>query len=149
MIKSSLRHVSTLQLKIFLSSQVNFLHMCEPNLTNIHHIDIIFQWIHKLFYDELIIRWTREEGNQAQGRKKDIGRFKLSLDRGINSAHEFYCTRNAFGVHVTCTATTVHAICIDLKTPDWRQWRRSGVFNVNFEHISHPLLMFLLLPLNM
>ena len=30
-----------------------------------------------------------------------------------------------------------------------RHWRRSGVFIVNFEHISHLPLMFLLLTLNM
>ena len=29
-----------------------------------------------------------------------------------------------------------------------RQWRRSGVFIVNFEHISQLLLVFLLLPLS-
>ena len=29
------------------------------------------------------------------------------------------------------------------------QWRRSGVFIVNFEHISHLVLVFLLLTLNM
>ena len=34
------------------------------------------------------------------------------------------------------------------KTPEWRQWRRSGVFIVNFEHIPHLLLVCLLLTLN-
>ena len=29
-----------------------------------------------------------------------------------------------------------------------RQWRRSGVFIVNFEHISHLVLVFLLLTLS-
>ena len=29
------------------------------------------------------------------------------------------------------------------------QWRRSGVFIVNFEHISHLVLVFLLLTWNM
>ena len=29
-------------------------------------------------------------------------------------------------------------------TPERRHWRRSGVFIVNFEHISHFLLVFLL-----
>ena len=38
-------------------------------------------------------------------------------------------------------------ICLKLtiKTPEWRYWRCSGVFIVNFEHISHLFLMFLLL----
>ena len=30
-----------------------------------------------------------------------------------------------------------------------KAWRRSGVFIVNFEHISHLVLVFLLLTLNM
>ena len=35
------------------------------------------------------------------------------------------------------------------KTPERRQWRRSGVFFANFEHISPLVLVFLLLTLNM
>ena len=35
-----------------------------------------------------------------------------------------------------------------MKTPERRQWRRSGVSIVNFEHISHLLLVFLLWTLN-
>ena len=34
------------------------------------------------------------------------------------------------------------------KTPERRQWRRSGVFIVNFDHILHLVLVFLLLTLN-
>ena len=43
-----------------------------------------------------------------------------------------------------------HEICsnLTLKTPERRQWRRSGVFIVNFGHISHLFLVFLLLTLN-
>ena len=42
-------------------------------------------------------------------------------------------------------------ICLKLtiKTPERRQWPRSGVFIVNFEYISHLVLLFLLLTLNM
>ena len=36
-----------------------------------------------------------------------------------------------------------------IKTPKRRQLRRFGVFIVNFEHISHVVLVFLLLTLNM
>ena len=41
-------------------------------------------------------------------------------------------------------------ICSELtiKTPERRQWRRSGVFIVNFEHISHLVLVFLTLTLS-
>ena len=38
---------------------------------------------------------------------------------------------------------------LTIKTPERRQWRRSGVFIVNFEHISHLVLVFLLLTLNL
>ena len=34
-----------------------------------------------------------------------------------------------------------------IKTPERCQWHRSGVFIVNFEHISHLALVFLLLTL--
>ena len=40
-------------------------------------------------------------------------------------------------------------ICSKLtNTPERRQWRRSGVFIVNFEHISHLVLVLLLLTLS-
>ena len=38
---------------------------------------------------------------------------------------------------------------LTIKTPERRQWRRSGIFIVNFEHISHLVLVFLFLTLNM
>ena len=38
---------------------------------------------------------------------------------------------------------------VNNKTPERRQWSRSGVFIVNNEHISHLVLVFLLLTLNM
>ena len=37
---------------------------------------------------------------------------------------------------------------LTIKIPERRQWRRSGIFIVNFEHISHPVLVLLLLILN-
>ena len=37
---------------------------------------------------------------------------------------------------------------LKIKTPKRRQWRPSGVFIVNFEHISHFVLVFLLLNLS-
>ena len=38
---------------------------------------------------------------------------------------------------------------LTIKTPKRRHWRRSDVFIVDFEHISHLVLLFLLLTLNM
>ena len=42
-------------------------------------------------------------------------------------------------------------ICSELtvNTPERHHWRHSGVFIANFEHISHPGLVLLLLILNM
>ena len=37
---------------------------------------------------------------------------------------------------------------LTINTPERRHWRRFGVFIVNFEHISHLVLVFLLLTLN-
>ena len=38
---------------------------------------------------------------------------------------------------------------LTIKTPERRRWHRSGVFIVNSEHISHLVLVFLVLILNM
>ena len=41
-------------------------------------------------------------------------------------------------------------ICSKLtKIPERRHWRQSGIFIINFEHISHLVLVFQLLTLNM
>ena len=37
---------------------------------------------------------------------------------------------------------------LTIKTPELRNWHRSGVFIVNFEHISHIVLVSLLLTLS-
>ena len=45
------------------------------------------------------------------------------------------------------SAIAMSEIC-STKTPEWRWWRRSGIFIVNFEQISHIVLVFPLLFLN-
>ena len=54
-----------------------------------------------------------------------------------------------FGVNYRNTRTRCE-ICskLTIKTPERRHWRRSGVFIVNFEHILHFVLVFLLLNLS-
>ena len=37
---------------------------------------------------------------------------------------------------------------LTITSPERRQWRQSGVFIVNFEHISHLVLVFILLTLS-
>ena len=41
------------------------------------------------------------------------------------------------------------SVPLTIKIPERRQWPRSGIFIVNFEHISQPVLVFLFLTLNM
>ena len=47
-----------------------------------------------------------------------------------------------------CSTIRIAIVKLTIKTPDRRYWRPFGVFFVNFEHISHILLAFLLLTLN-
>ena len=56
---------------------------------------------------------------------------------------------------ITCSKLTIETLdqgvkCskLTIKTPQRRHSRRSGVFIVNFEHISHLALVFLLLNLS-
>ena len=49
--------------------------------------------------------------------------------------------RNCRKIYEKCSKSTI-------KTPKRRQLRRSGIFIVNFEHISHLFLVFLLSTLN-
>ena len=56
----------------------------------------------------------------------------------------------------TCSKLTIetleqgvkYAQKLSITTPEQRQWRRSGVFIVDFEHVSHLALVLLLLTLN-
>ena len=57
--------------------------------------------------------------------------------------------KNMFKVNNRNTAIR-YEICskLTLKTPERCQWRRFGVFNVVFEHISHLVLVFTLITLS-
>ena len=48
------------------------------------------------------------------------------------------------------TPRTEYKICskLTIKTPERHQWRRVGVFIDNFEHISHLVIVLLLLTLS-
>ena len=64
------------------------------------------------------------------------------------------CDHNPVGIYmfkVNRNTRTRCEICskLTIKTPEQHQWRRSFVFIVNFEHISHFALEFPLLTLNM
>ena len=130
MIKSSLRSLSTIQLKIFLSNQVNFPigQKCFLRKLKMGHISlhIVTCW-YKLYVSPAILlfndifsvfkvrwmkisvsmvtQWTRGRGNKYRTEKEDehFGRFKLFLHREINTVHEFSCKQNS-----VCAVVTMH-----------------------------------------
>ena len=54
-----------------------------------------------------------------------------------------------FKVNIRNTRTSCE-ICskLTIKTPEWRYWRRPGVFIGNFDHILHLVLVFILVTLS-
>ena len=65
--------------------------------------------------------------------------------KGINPAGIYLLKVNNRNTRTRCK------ICskLTIKIPERRHWSRSGVFIVNFEQMSHLVLVFVLLPLNM
>ena len=51
---------------------------------------------------------------------------------------------NDWNIRIMCEICSM----LTIKAPEWRQWRRSGVYIVNFEQISNIVLVFPLLTLN-
>ena len=75
-------------------------------------------------------------------------KMKVSYLKGLsgcfnNPAGNYMIKINNRNTKIRC------GICskLTLKTPERRQWRRSGVFNNNFEHISHLVIVFISLTL--
>ena len=85
-----------------------------------------FQGVQK---ETSIIKWVKTHPTLSTIKKP----AKIYLFKGNN--------RNTIKKYEICSKLTI-------KTPERRQWRRSGVLTVNFEHISHLFLVFLLLILN-
>ena len=48
----------------------------------------------------------------------------------------------------TCSKLTIETLELGVKYFQSLQWRRSSIFIVNFKHISHLVLLFLLLTLS-
>ena len=67
----------------------------------------------------------------------------LTLNRLYTSFRGLLLNKPAF----TCSKLTIETLEQGVKYVQ-NHWRRSGVFNVNFEHISHLVLRFLLLTLS-
>ena len=72
--------------------------------------------------------------------------FRMKKTQSINKNKVYPAGIYMFKVNNRSTRTRCD-ICskLTIKTPERRQWRRSGLFIVNFEHISHLVLVLLLL----
>ena len=103
---------------------------------NIQHLNLVF----------LFIIWTFISSLGSDVALKyfcELEQFFLS--KGIYLL-TFLASMYLFKVSNTHTRKMCE-ICSELtiKTPEWRQWRRSSVFIVNFEQISHVVMVFPLL----
>ena len=69
--------------------------------------------------------------------------LKGSINNGLRTQPVFTCSK--------LTIEILKQLCskLTIKAGGRHQWHRSDVFIVNFEHISHLVLVFLLLTLNM
>ena len=78
----------------------------------------------------------------------------MKLDNKISTQPAITCSKLTIvtleqGVKkFTCSKLTIVTLEQGVKTPKRRQWRRFGVFIVNFEHILHLVLVFLMLTLS-
>ena len=74
----------------------------------------------------------------------------LHFQTHLSKSCLFLADNNMFKVNNRNTSASCE-ICskLTIKIPERRYWRRSGIFIVNFEHISHLVLVFLLLTLSM
>ena len=70
--------------------------------------------------------------------------FLVAVETAINPVSIYLFKFNNRNTRPRCE------ICskLTIKTPERRHWRRSGVFIVNFEYISHLALWFLFLTLS-
>ena len=88
--------------------------------------------------------WSFEIENLCIGMKEGNHKFQFSIDLIINGI-EFLRSKNDFpsGIYLfKVNYQNTGAMClicskVTIKTPERRQWCRSGVYIVNFEHISH------------
>ena len=80
--------------------------------------------------------------------------FLKFKSKGQDTEGQQKCAGDPAGIYLLKVSNrntkTRFEICskLTIKTPERRQWRRSGVF-VNFKHVSHLVLVFLLLTLDM
>ena len=101
----------------------------------------------KLYTLEILTKSSKKEEsyqNYTKDRKKVRNKNHWRTKKEIDPANIYLFKVNNRNTRKKCE------IChkLTIKTPEWRKWRRTGVFIVNPEHISHLFLVFLLLTFN-
>ena len=128
-----------------------FLAGSMPAYVHPRHPIVFFRWLfRKVFYSYNLIQLQRYPGILLETLKIKLPRLILlkicQQEQLTNNPAIIYLLRvNNRNTRTRCE------ICSKLiiKTPEGCHWGRSDVFIVNFEHISHLVLVFLLLTLNM
>ena len=103
----------------------------------------------------LYLRWALLlQSNRLNGTMSTLA-FRLKSVWWVGKLNSEVIRPNPAGINMVRVnnknTNTMCEICskLTLKKPERRQWRRSGVFIVNFEHILHLVIVLLLLSLNM
>ena len=103
----------------------------------------------------LYSRWALLlQSNRLNGTMSTLA-FRLKSVWWVGKLNSEVIRPNPAGINmVRVNNKNTNAMCeicskLTLKKPERRQWRRSGVFIVNFEHILHLAIVLLLLSLNM
>ena len=103
----------------------------------------------------LYSRWALLlQSNRLNGTMSTLA-FRLKSVWWVGKLNSVVIRPNPAGINMVRVnnknTNTMCEICskLTLKKPERRQWRRSGVFIVNFEHILHLVIVLLLLSLNM
>ena len=115
---------------------------CSKNAT-LH--DILLKWSNLLYFRDSQRNYLhlKEWGIKTLGKSSEQEYKKLTV---IKVKFEKICLLKVNNRNTRTRCKIYWKLTI--KTPERRQWRRSAVFIVNFEHISHLVLVFLLLILS-
>ena len=100
-----------------------------PEKTEAHYRSLSYFWCQFSFYwEKYCLIWSEFDK-------------MVSYIIFLNSLNIYLFQVNNSNIRKRCEICSM----LIIKTPERRQWRRSGVFIVNFKHISHLFLVFLLL----
>ena len=96
---------------------------------------------HKILFNLMFVYWQKPSSNARQIK---VIQLHVSVSKPFPVGNYLLKLKNR-------NTKTRCEICskLTIKIAEGRQWRCSGILIVNFEHISHLVLVFLLFTLNM